>query len=277
MNKNKIKFKECLFYHVQDLPNLSRPTKGIYDLRGNVNEYLGNINFKNKNVIELGPASGFLTFYMEKQGARVSCIDLSVKEDLWDVVPNCRINFKKYAKNHMKKNIKRVQNSFWYSHKILNSKAKVIKTHINNLDKKKIGIHDIGTISLVLLHLENPFKAIRKMCSYVNEKIIITEVLDRPGDISLKFKLKNILKIFYKKALRFKTINEPTMTFYPTANNRDLDIWYFLSPKIIINFLSILGFEKYKINYHQQICKGKYIDMFTIVAERTVSINKCFY
>lgn len=115
------------------------------------------------------------------------------------------------------------------------------------------------------------------MCSYVNEKIIITEVLDRLGDISLKFKLKNILKIFYKKALRFKTINEPTMTFYPTANNRDLDIWYFLSPKIIINFLSILGFEKHKINYHQQICKGKYIDMFTIVAERTVSINKCFY
>ena len=113
--------------------------------------------------------------------------------------------------------------------------------------------------------------------NHVNEKIIITEVLDRPGDISLKFKLKNLLKIFHKKVFFFKTINEPLMTFYPTVNNKDLDIWYFLSPKIIINFLSILGFEKYKINYHKQICKGKYINMFTIVADRTLPINKCFY
>ena len=67
------------------------------------------------------------------------------------------------------------------------------------------------------------------------------------------------------------------MTFYPTANNKDLDIWYFLLPKIITNFLTILGFEKYKINYHKQLCKGKYINMYTIVAERTVSIKKSFY
>ena len=61
------------------------------------------------------------------------------------------------------------------------------------------------------------------------------------------------------------------------SNNKDLDIWYFLSQKIIINFLSIVGFGKYKINYHKQLCKGKYINMYTIVAERTVPISKCFY
>jgi hypothetical protein len=48
MKKNKIKFKDCFFYHVQDLPNHSKPTKGIYDLRGNVNKYLGNVNLKIK-------------------------------------------------------------------------------------------------------------------------------------------------------------------------------------------------------------------------------------
>jgi hypothetical protein len=276
MKKNKIKFKDCFFYHVQDLPNHSKPTKGIYDLRGNVNKYLGNVEFKNKKVLELGPASGFLSFFMEKQGAKVSCVDLSTKKDSWDVVPNCRVNFKKYAKDHMR-NIQQVQNSFWYSHKILNSKVKVFKTHINKLDKKKLGTFEIGTISLVLLHLENPFRAIWQMCRITEEKIIITEVLDRPGDISLEFKLKNLIKIFYKKIFNFIKINKPVMTFYPTVNNNDLDIWYFLSPKLIINFLSICGFEKYKINYHKQICKGKYIDMYTIVAERSIPINKCFY
>lgn len=275
MKKNKIKFKDCLFYHVQDLPNLSKPTEGIYDLRNNANEYLGNVDFKKKSVIELGPASGFLSFFMENQGAKVTSVDLSIKDDLWDVVPNCRIDHKKYARDHMKKNIIKVQNSFWYSHKILNSNVKVIKTHINNLDKKA-GQFDIGTICLVLLHLENPFKAIYKICSHVKKKIIITEVLDRPGDISLEFRFKNIFKIIFKKILNFNNKN-PTMTFYPTANNKDLDIWYFLSPKIITNFLTILGFEKYKINYHKQLCKGKYINMYTIVAERTVSIKKSFY
>jgi hypothetical protein len=127
MKKNKIKFKDCLFYHVQDLPNLPKPTEGIYDLRNNVNEYLGNVDFKKKSVIELGPASGFLSFFMENQGAKVTSVDLSIKDDLWDVVPNCRIDHKKYASDHMKKNIIKVQNSFWYSHKILNSNVKVIK------------------------------------------------------------------------------------------------------------------------------------------------------
>ena len=114
------------------MPNLSKPTEGIYDLRNNVNEYLGNVDFKKKSVIELGPASGFLSFFMENQGAKVISVDLSIKDDLWDVVPNCRIDHKKYARDHMKKNIIKVQNSFWYSHKILNSNVKVIKTHINN-------------------------------------------------------------------------------------------------------------------------------------------------
>ena len=272
----KIKFKDCLFYHVQDLPGLKKPTNGIFDLRNNANNYLGNVEFKKKTVLELGPASGFLSFLMEKQGAKVTCVDLSIKDDLWDVVPNCRIDHQKYARNHILKNIAKVQNSFWYSHKALNSKVKIIRTHINNLDNK-VGKFDIGTICLVLLHLENPFRAIQKICSHVKQKVIITEVLDRPGDISLKFRLKNLFKIFHKTYIDLKRINDPTMSFYPTANNKDLDIWYFLSQKIIINYLSIVGFGKYKINYHKQLCKGKYINMYTIVAERTVPISKCFY
>ena len=108
---------------------------------------------------------------MENQGAKVTSVDLSTKDDLWDVVPNCRIDHKKYARDHMQKNISKVQNSFWYSHKILNSNIKVIKTHINNLDKKA-GQLDIGTICLVLLHLENPFKAIYKICSHVKKKLL---------------------------------------------------------------------------------------------------------
>jgi hypothetical protein len=60
-------------------------------------------------------------------------------------------------------------------------------------------------------------------------------------------------------------------------NSKKLKFLIFLSQKIIINYLSIVGFGKYKINYHKQLCKGKYINMYTLVAERTVPISKCFY
>jgi len=62
----KISINDCWFYHVQDIPGLSKPTKGIWDLREGVDEYLGKVDFKNKTVLELGPSSGYCTFHMEK-------------------------------------------------------------------------------------------------------------------------------------------------------------------------------------------------------------------
>ena len=51
----KIKLKDCLFYHVQDLPGLKKPTNGIFDIRNNANNYLGNVEFKKKTVLVWRP------------------------------------------------------------------------------------------------------------------------------------------------------------------------------------------------------------------------------
>ena len=71
---------DCFFYHVMDIPGLSEPTKGEWDLRKGVDEYLGHVDFKNKTVLELGPASGFLTFHIEKMGGDVTSIELDYKK-----------------------------------------------------------------------------------------------------------------------------------------------------------------------------------------------------
>ena len=42
---------------------------GQWDLRGGVDDYLGKVAFAGQRVLEIGPASGFLTFEMEKRGA----------------------------------------------------------------------------------------------------------------------------------------------------------------------------------------------------------------
>ena len=60
--------------------------EGPWDLRGGVDDYLGNVDLNGKRVLEVGTASGFLCFTMEGRGADVVAYDLS-DEQSWDVVP----------------------------------------------------------------------------------------------------------------------------------------------------------------------------------------------
>ena len=56
--------EDWFVYHWFDLSD-GRTVPGIYDLRKNWRAYLGNVDLKGRRVLEVGPASGFLTFKME--------------------------------------------------------------------------------------------------------------------------------------------------------------------------------------------------------------------
>ncbi len=60
-------------------------------MRG-VDEYLGKVDFAGQRVLEIGPASGFLTFEMEKRGAEVVSVEVT-DEHGWDCcsVSDCEI------------------------------------------------------------------------------------------------------------------------------------------------------------------------------------------
>src|SRR5262249_56258160 len=59
---------------------------GDWDLRRAVDEYLGKVSFAGRRVLEIGPASGFLTFEMEKRGAEVVSVEVTAEHG-WDFVP----------------------------------------------------------------------------------------------------------------------------------------------------------------------------------------------
>jgi len=262
---NSISLEDCEFHYVQDIPGLSEPTKGQWDLRKGVDEYLGHVDFKNKTVLELGPASGYLTFHMEKLGGKVTCIDLSTEKDLCDIVPDCHHNYNIKGRDLMNK-IKKFQNAFWYTHRVLNSKAKVILSHVNDLPAE-IGIHDISLIGSVLLNLQNPFLGIHNMLRHTKEKAIITEIGNYKR-IKSFYDIKRNLKQLISPRL-------PTIEFYPNVNNKYHDImtWWKISPEFIVNIANILGFETSSINYHTQYHNGHPLDMFTVVCDRTVPIE----
>ena len=152
MNSNKIvwgkppsdniSLDDCLWYHIMEVPGLDKPTEGLFDCREDIDNIFGNLDFKNKTVLNLGQSTGYLNFAAEERGADVTSIDLDVNSMERDWVPRVNENWKKDLKQFMDDERRR-RNAFWYAHKALNSKSKLIISHINNLPKE-VGKYDIG-------------------------------------------------------------------------------------------------------------------------------------
>ena len=69
--------EDCFFYHTMDLPGLG-VVPGQWDLRGRFEEYTGGVEFEGKSVLDVGTATGFLSFEAEHKGAaRVVSFDMS--------------------------------------------------------------------------------------------------------------------------------------------------------------------------------------------------------
>ena len=264
---DNISLEDCEFHHVQNIPGLSEPTKGVVDWRKGINEYLGHVNFNNKTVLELGPSTGYITFHIEKEGGKITSIDLDIKKKNRDIARRVKRNWQEELNVFMKEEERR-RNAYWYAHKAFNSKSKLIESHVNDLPAE-IGIYDISVICTVLLHIQNPFLALEKMLRHTREKVIITEL----GGYTRINNFRNIIRNLTRRIMRPVP---PLMTFIPNENRTPFKWWY-LSPEIIVNMANILGFEKNTITYHKQTVSGHSSYFFTVVCERTVPIENCNY
>jgi len=293
---DNISLDDCEWYHIMEIPGIEGLTDGVFDCRDDIGNILGNLDFKNKKVINLGPSTGYLSFEAERRGANVTSIDLSVNSEERDWTPIADQDWKANLTSFMSDE-KRRRNAFWYAHKALNSKSKLIISHINNLPEE-VEMHDIGIIFSVLLHIRDPFLALQRMCSHVNEKIVITELGQYPTYafrllpasmvISIKDSIANFLEknsSFLGKLPNFinKRLfrNRPDLRFLP-QHGRIASKWWAFTPEAIIAMLKVLGFEKTKVNYHYYKSASKNNDgskvwNFTVTGERTIPIEKCEY
>ena len=264
---DSISLEDCEFYHVQDIPGLSEPPKGSFDLRKNVNEYLGHVDFKNKTVLELGPSSGYLTFHIEKEGGKVTSIDVDIKKKNRDIVRRVKHNWQEELNVFMKGEERR-RNAYWYTHKAFNSKAKLIHAHACDLPRD-LGIYDISLLYTMLVHIRDPYLALQNMLRHTGEKVVIIEI----GSYTRQKSFRNIIRNLIRKIM---PPSPPTMTFLPCPERTPFK-WWKLSPEIIVNMVSTLGFEKTSVNYHAQLTEGGKIFLYTIICERTVPIEDCNY
>ncbi|SDT93744.1 O-methyltransferase [Pseudomonas pohangensis] len=233
----------CLFYHSVNLSPGEEIT-GTWDLRPRVDAYLGHVDFSGRSVLEIGPASGFLSFHMEQRGAKVTALEPPM-EHLWDVVPLAGFDRAGW-RTDFSKTITGVRNSFWYMHHLHGSQVKLIETDPQAIPEA-VGTFDIGVLAAVLLHCRAPFNLIESLARRVRKTMIITELYDASlGE-------------------------EPLSKLIARSTIPQVDTWWAFTPNFIVNALGLLGFGEAEISVHHQLrtIDGLQVPMFTVVAHRS--------
>jgi SAM-dependent methyltransferase len=253
--------KDCVFYHTMDIPGYGR-VDGQFDLRGHEDPYLGFVDFCGKRVLEIGTASGYLCFHMERRGAEMVSFDLS-EHHSWDLVPFHGLD-PKVAMEELRAGIRKMNNAYWLCHRVFNSKARVVYGSVYDVPEA-IGPVDITTFCAVLVHFRDPIGALQSALRLTKDTVIVTEVL---GGRSL---LSAFLDRFRRPRAIFLPNHRVTGAWDADARVRYLDAclsWWALSPWIVREWLAVCGFTESKINYHRQLYLGKRLPSFTVVARR---------
>jgi hypothetical protein len=242
---------DCYFYHSMDIPGYG-VVEGQWDLREGVDEYCGQVEFTGKRVLEVGTASGFLCFHMERKGAEVVAYDLSEHQS-WDVVPYPGAD----VAGHLTQRaalIRMINNGWWLCHRAMGSRAKVVYGNVYEVPAT-IGAVDIATFCSVLLHVRDPFLALYNGLRLTRDTVVVTDIVgsslapdDAPGRPELPF-----------------------AEFVPDFRTQHpLDTWWFLNPGIVQAWVGALGFEQTTVTRHRQT--GPLMgdrDFFTVVGRRT--------
>jgi len=224
--------EDCFFYHAMELPGFGL-IPAHWDLRGRFDDYIGGIDVRGKSVLDVGTATGFLSFEAEKRGAsRVVSFDQS------DGAEQKFLPFKDkpYSRDHAKwaqeyrGEIERWKNGYWLSHRLLGSKAEVFYGNVYDLPPA-LGEFDIAIVGSVLEHLSDPISALASIARLTKERIVVvTPLLDT---------------------------EEPIARFEGRANHPEADFtWWRYSLGVYREVFGMLGFDI------ERVSRGKYRYMY---------------
>jgi SAM-dependent methyltransferase len=186
---------------------------GQWDLRDTVDAYLGHHAFAGKRVLDVGAASGFLSFEMERRGAEVVSFDMA-PDGRWDIVPLAGLNLEA-AIQGKRDNWRALTNAYWFAHAALGSRAKVFYGDVYELPAE-LGVFDVVFVGSILLHLRDPFAALQSVSRRAGDTVIVTDLaFELPG---------------------------PQMQLVPTRVG-PADTWWRLSPLCVAQMLDVLGFD----------------------------------
>jgi hypothetical protein len=143
--------------------------------------------------------------------------------------------------------VNRMQNSFWLSHRALQSKARLYSGSAYQCPAE-LGRFDYAFFGSILLHLQNPVQALTSFAQATREKVIVTDVYENIGGAA----------------------DSPVMFLRANTIDKNQDTWWYLTPVFLQNLLGVLGFPKFSLSIHQAKFSQSQTDvkLYTVVAER---------
>jgi len=241
----------CDFYHSMEIPGYGE-VEGEWDLRGGEAAYLGNVDVRGKRVLEIGTASGFMCFYMERAGGEVVAFDLSPNQDV-DAVPFAGSDHARQAEA-LRTHVARINNGFWLAHAAHGSRARVAYGSVY-APPPGLGTFDVSTFGSVLLHLRDPFLALQNVLGRTRETVVVTDVGVRTA---------------FRLPLRASQVLGGPLFFRPDASTGEPRVtWWRLTPQVVQRMIAVLGFERSDVTHHSQTFNGRKRGLFTVVGHRT--------
>lgn len=269
---------DCDFYHTSVLKDGS-VLAGYWDHIGTERAYLGDLSFDGRRVLELGPATGHFTFFLEQDGADVVSFEVGYDASI-DLLPPFTQEDIEPLRTTLMTKLERVNNSWWFLHRDKGSAAKIVYGNIYDMPAD-LGMFDDVFFGSILLHLRNPFLAMEQASLRTTKRLIVTDMVY--GDLDNPTHLTRIAN-----GLRWRMRRRPgrigagspgnIMRFAPENSNRGASTqWWQFSPGSIVNMLERLGFEKTTVTFHSQQYRVGHslseeptgVAMFTVVGERS--------
>jgi len=209
------------FYHAMHVPGLGE-VGGTWDLRSNLDVYLGRTSYAGKTVLDIGAADGFLAFEMETRGARVVSIDLPA-DGAPDLFPLAG------PASQAPRLLPRLRQAFWIAHRAFGSSVRLHESHAGRLDPRLTGF-DVAIIGNVLQHLRDPMSVLLDVSARART-IVITEADWKAGTQDAA----------------------PVMTLFTEhLRNGNRGSWYQVSPQLVEDVLSLTGCTIGARDIHEQ-------------------------
>ena len=244
---------ECVFYHSLNLP-VSGPQDGHWDLRGQFDHYINSVNLAGKTVLDIGTASGFLSFEAEKHGAaRVVSVDVQGAECL-DRLPFIHghrfINHTTWAEraNGFHDAIKR---SYWLAHREFHSRAEAFYGNAYELPEA-LGQFDVVIVGQILVHIRDTIRVLTSIAQRCRQTLIIAEGMT-PEEV-------------------------PVSHFLGRASTPAVDwVFWHHSRGFYTEVLGMLGFRCASVSAREYLCKiaKNTVEITTMVFEREAGPTAC--
>jgi tRNA (mo5U34)-methyltransferase len=143
------------WYHTVDL-GAGLCSRGDCDLRSTVDLHGFPDSLKGKTALDVGTTDGFWAFEMERRGAEVVAIEESKGAEV--EAPS--------------------DGHFWIAHEMRGSTVQHKLRSVYDLSPDSMGVFDVVFCGSLLLHLEDPLKALVNIRSVTKEMAIVVTLLD---------------------------------------------------------------------------------------------------